>query len=97
MTKIHTKSLLVPEIIIDLVFELPLLGVGQGRFLQFASLLGFPAGLSRPGKSREGPGTRRNRTGPRDLEGPVVLAGQDLETQRVPGLFFKGPGTSRPL
>ena len=54
-------------------------------------------GLSQPGKSREGPGTGRDRTGPRDLEGPVVLAGQDLETQRVPGLFFKGPGTSRPL
>jgi len=28
-----------------------------------------------------GPG----RTGPRDLEGPVVLAGQDLETLKVPG------------
>ena len=55
-------------------------------------LLSFPAGLSRPGKSREGPGT-----GPRDLEGPVVLAGQDLETLKVPGLFLKGPGTSRPL
>ena len=49
--------------------------------------LGFPAGLSRPGKSREGPGTGRDRTGPRDLEGPVVLAGQDLETLKVPGLF----------
>ena len=55
-------------------------------------LVGFPAGLSRPGKSREGPGTRRNRTGPRDLEGPVVLAGQDLETLKVPGLFLKVPG-----
>ena len=52
-----------------------------------ACLLGFPAGLSRPGKSREGPGTGRDRTGPRDLEGPVVLAGQDLETLKVPGLF----------
>ena len=46
--------------------------------------LGFPAGLFRPGKSREGPGTGRARTGPRDLEGPVVLAGQDLETLKVP-------------
>ena len=41
-------------------------------------------GLFRPGKSREGPGTGRDRTGPRDLEGPVVLAGQDLETLKVP-------------
>ena len=54
-------------------------------------------GLSRPGKSREGPGTGQDRTGPRDLEGPVVLAGQDLETLKVPGLFLNGPGTSRPL
>ena len=54
-------------------------------------LLGFPAGLSRPGKSREGPGTGRDRTGPRDLEGPVVLAGQDLETLKVP--WSCGPGT----
>ena len=32
------------------------------------------AGLSRPGKSREGPGKvpGRDRTGPRDIEGPVV-------------------------
>ena len=59
--------------------------------------LGFPAGLFRPGKSREGPGTGRDRTGPRDLEGPVVPTGQDLDTLKVPGLFLKGPGTSRPL
>ena len=39
--------------------------------------LGFPAGLSRPGKSREGPGTGQDRTGPRDLEGPVVLWSRD--------------------
>ena len=42
---------------------------------------GYPlvmaAGLSRPGKSREGPGTGRDRTGPRDLEGPVVLWSRD--------------------
>ena len=56
--------------------------------------LGFPAGLSRPGKSREGPGTGRDRTGPRDLEGPVVLAGQDLETLKVPGPLKKVPGPS---
>ena len=54
-------------------------------------------GLSRPGKSREGPGTGRDRTGPRDLEGPVVLAGQDLETLKVPGLFVKVPGPPRSL
>ena len=34
-------------------------------------------GLSHPGKSREGPGTGRDRTGPRDLEGPVVLWSRD--------------------
>jgi hypothetical protein len=60
-------------------------------------VLGFPAGLSRPGKSREGPGTGRDRTGPRDLEGPVVLAGQDLETLKVPGLFLKVPGPPGPF
>ena len=32
------------------------------------------------GPRSRGPG----RTGPRDLEGPVVLAGQDLETLKVP-------------
>ena len=37
------------------------------------------------GPRSRGPG----RTGPRDLEGPVVLAGQDLETLKVPGLFLK--------
>ena len=37
------------------------------------SVLGFPAGLFRPGKSREGLGTGWDRTGPRDLEGHVVL------------------------
>ena len=41
--------------------------------------LGFPAGLSRPGKSREGPGTGQDRTG------------QDLETLKVP--WSCGPGT----
>ena len=40
-------------------------------------LLGFPAGPFRPGKSREGPGTGRDRTGPRDFEGPVVLWSRD--------------------
>ena len=39
--------------------------------------VGFPAGPFRPGKSREGPGTERDRTGPRDLEGPVVLWSRD--------------------
>ena len=41
--------------------------------------VGFPAGLSRPGKSREGHGTGRDGTG------------QDLETLKVP--WFHGPGT----
>ena len=36
-------------------------------------LLVMATGLSRPGKSWEGPGTGRDRTGPRNLEGPVVL------------------------
>ena len=41
-----------------------------------------------------GPG----RTGPKDLEGPVVLAGQDLETLKVPGLEnWKSPGTMESL
>jgi hypothetical protein len=34
-------------------------------------------GLSRPGKSREVPGRSRERTGPRYLEGPVVLWSRD--------------------
>ena len=54
--------------------------------------LGFPAGLSRPGKV---PG--RDRTGPRDLEGPVVLPGQDLETLKVPGPLKKVPGPPGPF
>ena len=54
-------------------------------------------GLSRPGKSREGPGTGQDRTGPRDLEGPVVLPGQDLEILKVPGLFLKVPGPPGPF
>ena len=42
-----------------------------------ASELVMAAGLSRPGNSREGPGTEQDRTGPRDLEGPVVLWSRD--------------------
>ena len=46
------------------------------------------------GPRSRGPG----RTGPRDLEGPVVLAGQDLETLKVPGLEnWKSPGTMESL
>ena len=41
------------------------------------SRLGFPVGPFRPGKSREGPGTGRDRTGPKDLEGPVFLWSRD--------------------
>merc|ERR1712051_698770 len=59
-----------------------------------SSVLGFPAGLSRPGKSREGPGTGRDRTGSRNPEGPVVPG---LKKFKSPGTFFEGPGTSRPL
>ena len=40
-------------------------------------VVGFPAGLSRPKKSRDGPGTGRDRTGPRYPEGPVVLWSRD--------------------
>ena len=54
-------------------------------------------GLSRPGKSREGPGTGQDRTGPRDLDGPVVLPGQDLETLKVPGPLKKVPGPPGPF
>ena len=50
------------------------------------------AGLSRPGKSREGPRTGRDRTGPRDLEGPVVPWSRDQRSPKVPGLFLKVPG-----
>ena len=64
---------------------------------RWPAVLGFPAGLFRPGKSREGPGTGRDRTGPRDIEGPVVLPGQDLDSQKVPGLFLKVPGPNGPL
>ena len=46
------------------------------------------------GPRSRGPG----RTGPRDLEGPVVLAGQDLETLKVPGLEnWKSPATMESL
>ena len=38
------------------------------------------------------------RTGPRGLEGPVVLPGRDLETLKVPGLEnWKSPGTMETL
>ena len=49
--------------------------------------LGFPAGLFRPGKSRDGPRTGQDRTGPRDLEGPVVPWSRDQRSPKVPGLF----------
>ena len=55
---------------------------------------------SRPGTpGRKGPRSRGPaRTGPRDLEGPVVLPGQDLETLKVPGLEnWKSPGTMESL
>ena len=55
------------------------------------------AGLSRPGKSREGPGTGQDRTGPRDLEGPVVLWSRDQRSPKVPGLFSKVPGLPVPF
>ena len=46
------------------------------------------------GPRSRGPG----RTGPRDFEGPVVLAGQDLETLKVPGLEnWESPGTMESL
>ena len=48
-----------------------------------------------PGRSRDGTG--RDRTGPRDLEGPVVLAGQELETLKVPGPLEKVPGPLAPF
>ena len=55
---------------------------------------------SRPGTpGTKGPRSRGPaRTGPRDLEGPVVLPGQDLETLKVPGLEnWKSPGTMESL
>ena len=50
--------------------------------------LGFPAGLSRPGKSREGPGTGQ------ELETKKVPG---LKKSKRPGTFFEGPRTPRPL
>ena len=54
------------------------------QYMQKKKILGPARTPGTPGtigpRSR-GPG----RTGPRDLEGPVVLAGQDLETLKVPG------------
>ena len=55
-------------------------------------ILSFPTGLFRPGTSREGPGRGRDRTGPRDLEGPVVPWYRDQRSPKVPGLFLKVPG-----
>ena len=55
---------------------------------------------SRPGTpGTKGPRSRGPaRTGPRDLEGPVVPPGQDLETLKVPGLEnWKSPGTMESL
>ena len=52
---------------------------------------------SRTVPSREGPGAGWDRTGPRDLEGPVVLPGQDLETLKVPGPLKKVPGPHGPF
>ena len=63
----------------------------------FPSVLGFPAGLFRPGMSREGPGTGRDRTGPRDLAGPVVSWSRDQRSPKVPGLFLKVPGRPGPF
>ena len=60
-------------------------------------VLGFPAGPFRPGRSREGPGTGRDRTGPRDLEGPVVPWSQDQRSPKAPGLFLKVPGLPGPF
>ena len=45
--------------------------------LMVSSKVVMATGLSRPEKSREGPGTGQDRTGPRDLEGPVVLWSRD--------------------
>ena len=55
-------------------------------------ILVMAAGLSRPGKSWEDPETGQDRTGPRDLEGPVVLWSRDQRSPKVPGLFSKVPG-----
>ena len=54
-------------------------------------VVGFPAGLSRPKKSRDGPGTGRDRTG-QDTEGPGTKKARDLASPKVlglPGPFFK--------
>ena len=55
------------------------------------------AGLSRPGKSREGPRTGQDGTGPRDPESPGTNKSQDLTSSKVPGLFLKVPGLPGPF
>ena len=72
--------------------DFPSLSLGRSP-----STLVMATGLSCPGKTREGPRTGRDRTGPRDLEGPVVLWSRDLRSPKVPGLFSKVPGLPGPF
>ena len=52
-------------------------------------LLSFPAGLFRPGKSRKGPGTGRDRTGPRDLKVPWSCGSGTKEVQKSRNFFWR--------
>ena len=60
-------------------------------------ILALAAGLSRPGKSQEGPRTGQDGTGPRDPESPGTNKSQDLTSSKVPGLFLKVPGLPGPF
>ena len=71
----------------------------QNIFYEYTiqSGLVLAAGLSRPGKSREGPRTGQDGTGPRDPESPGTNKSQDLTSSKVPGLFLKVPGLPGPF
>ena len=60
-------------------------------------LVVLAAGLSRPGKSWEGPRTGQDGTGPRDPESPGTKKSQDQTSLKVPGLFSKVPGLPGPF
>ena len=52
--------------------------------------------LDVPGSSRKVPG--RDRTGPKDTEGPGTKKSRDLSSPKVPGLEnWKSPGTMETL
>ena len=67
------------------------------KFLIFAEqwysmVLVFPAGLSRPGKSRDVPGRDHPGTGLNNFFVPGTFQSRDLARLKVPGLFLRVPG-----